>query len=345
MADRSPLEPRSERARGSAETAFIWLGCTALLLLAWQVAEALLLIFAGLVFAAGLQGGERALARVLPVPRGVRLAIVIILVIGGTIGFLGFAGVTLANQAQQLSQTLSVQIAQLAELAREYGLSTPGGDALAALKSQLGGQLGRITAFVGSAVTIAGTVVIVVTLGIYVAADPQLYERGIEWLAPATARPGLRKTLDVMARTLRRWVAGRLLTMSIEGSLILVGLLVVGVPLAGLLALVAGLLAFIPTIGSMISGVLIVAVAFSAGATKGLWAIGIFLAVQQLEGNILTPQIEKRAVDLAPAVVLGAQLLFGVLFGILGVALADPITALIKVGLKERDDGKSGSAA
>ncbi|OYW93080.1 MAG: hypothetical protein B7Z18_07180 [Alishewanella sp. 32-51-5] len=83
-----------------------------------------------------------------------------------------------------------------------------------------------------------------------------------------------------------------------------------------MLALIAALLAFIPTIGAMISGVILVTVAFTVGNVEGFWALGLFLLVQQVEGNILTPQIEKRAVDIAPAVVLGAQLLFGVLFAI-----------------------------
>jgi predicted PurR-regulated permease PerM len=87
----------------------------------------------------------------------------------------------------------------------------------------------------------------------------------------------------------------------------------------------------------MISGALIVAVGFSVGPSAGFWAIGIYLAVQLAEGNVLTPLIEKRAVDLAPAAVLAAQLLFGILFGILGVALADPIVALAKVALERRD--------
>lgn len=124
--------------------------------------------------------------------------------------------------------------------------------------------------------------------------------------------------------------------MAIEGSFIFVGLTILGLPLAGVLALVSASLAFIPTVGSAISGALIVAVGFSVGTTEGLWAIGIFLAVQQLEGNVLTPMIEKRAVDLPPAVVLGAQLLFGVLFGILGIALADPAVAMVKVALERR---------
>jgi predicted PurR-regulated permease PerM len=332
----SPLEPRTARARGTAATAFIWLGMAALFWIAWQLSAALLLIFAGLVFAAGLRSAEQMLGRVVKTTHATRLTIVVLLFTAALLAFIAFAGVSIAGQAQQLSTTVQAQVDGLAGRAREYGIDIPGGDVLAAIKAQLGGQMGRVTALIGSVLAGLGSLLLVVTLGIYFAADPRLYERGVEWLTPETARPYVASTIAAMALVLRRWVAGRLLTMILEGVFIYIGLVLAGVPLAGVLALVSGLLAFIPTLGAMISGALIVAVGFSAGTGEGLWAVGIYLAVQLIEGNILTPLIEKRAVDLAPAVVLGAQLLFGVLFGILGVALADPIVALVKVALDRR---------
>jgi predicted PurR-regulated permease PerM len=104
--------------------------------------------------------------------------------------------------------------------------------------------------------------------------------------------------LTAMAAMLRRWIAGRLALMIFEGALIAIGLTLTGVPLAGLLGLVAGLFAFVPNLGALVSGVLIVAVGFSAGMTTGLYAIGVYHAVQ-LADNIINPLIEKRSVDLA----------------------------------------------
>ena len=124
--------------------------------------------------------------------------------------------------------------------------------------------------------------------------------------------------------------------MLFEGTLIFIGLSLVGAPLALLLSLVSGLFAFIPNLGAIASGCLIVAIGFSAGVTTGLWTIGVYLVVQVAD-NFINPVIEKRAVDLAPAAVLAAQLLFGVLFGILGLTLADPIIALAKVALERRN--------
>jgi predicted PurR-regulated permease PerM len=113
-----------------------------------------------------------------------------------------------------------------------------------------------------------------------------------------------------------------------------------GVPMAALLGLLTGLLAFIPNIGALISGVLMVAVGFSAGTGEGLWAIFVYFFVQNVDGYLVVPYIARRTVDLAPALVLAMQLLFGALFGILGLLLADPIVATIKVTLEklsERD--------
>ena len=106
--------------------------------------------------------------------------------------------------------------------------------------------------------------------------------------------------------------------------------------MAALLGVLTGILAFLPNIGAIVSGVLIVLVGFSAGMDAGLYAIGVYLVVQTVDGYLIVPMVAKRAVDLAPALVLGAQILFGALFGILGLFLADPIVAMIKVFLEER---------
>ena len=115
--------------------------------------------------------------------------------------------------------------------------------------------------------------------------------------------------------------------------------------MAALLGIITGLLAFIPNIGAIISGVLIVLAGFSVGVNEGLWAIAVYFIVQTVDGYLIVPYVARRTVDLAPALVLGAQLLFGALFGIMGLALADPIVAMIKVALERhsRDGGPAPS--
>src|SRR6185369_17035428 len=133
--------------------------------------------------------------------------------------------------------------------------------------------------------------------------------------------------------TLRRLLFGRLVGMIFEGVFTWAMLSIGGVPMAALLGLVTGVLAFIPNIGAITSGVLMVAVGFSAGTHQGLYAIFVYFFVQNIDGYLVVPYIARRTVDLAPAVVLAFQLLMGALFGILGVLFADPILATLKVVL------------
>jgi predicted PurR-regulated permease PerM len=115
--------------------------------------------------------------------------------------------------------------------------------------------------------------------------------------------------------------------------------------MAALLGLLTGLLAFIPNIGALISGVLMVAVGFSAGSEQGFYAIAIYFIVQNVDGYLIMPYVARKTVDLAPALVLGAQLIFGALFGILGLFLADPIVAAIKTTLQEMSRTRPRKAA
>jgi predicted PurR-regulated permease PerM len=173
--------------------------------------------------------------------------------------------------------------------------------------------------------------------------DPGAYGRGLEWMVPRASRPEFAVVLARMATTLRRLLAGRLLGMVAEGVLTWLALTAGGVPMAMILGILTGLLAFIPNIGAIISGALMVAVGFSAGSDTGLWAIGTYLVVQTFDGYVLLPLVAKKTVDLPPALTLGAQIMASALFGIMGLALADPFTAMVKAGLErsaERNEEK-----
>jgi predicted PurR-regulated permease PerM len=333
----SPVEVRDPLVRDTLKQAAVWLGLASALFLAWKLAAALLLIIGGLVFAALFDGCSRLIGRIWPGPRWIRLTLVIVLMLLAIIGFFVLAGYQLTAQAGALSATLEVQVARLSALLREYGLGgLMGGKAgpLAGIANELVGSFGKLTSAVGSAVGAIGSLVLMVVLGAFIAGDPRLYERGVEWLTPTHARPAMMDLLDRLASTLRRWTAGRLLAMAVDGLLTTIGLMIAGVPLAGLLGLIGGVLAFIPNIGAFIAGMLIVLVGFSVDTATGFAAFGVYLVVQFVEGNLLTPFVEKKVVDLAPALTLAAQLLFGVLFGILGLALANPVMAMAKVALE-----------
>jgi predicted PurR-regulated permease PerM len=106
--------------------------------------------------------------------------------------------------------------------------------------------------------------------------------------------------------------------------------------MAFLLGLITALLAALPNIGAPISGAIMVLVGFSGGTDMGIFTIIVYAIVQTVDGYIIVPVIARKTVDLPPALVLAAQLIMGVLFGILGLALADPMVAMIKVWLERQ---------
>jgi predicted PurR-regulated permease PerM len=201
------------------------------------------------------------------------------------------------------------------------------------LASELLGSVGRLTSAVGSAIGAATSVIAMIVIGIFLAAEPRIYDRGIAWMLPIRHRAGFYRIAEHVGFTLRRLLFGRLVGMLFEGIFTWVMLSIVGVPMAALLGLVTGVLAFIPNIGAITSGVLMVAVGFSAGPQQGIYAILVYFFVQNIDGYLVVPYIARRTVDLAPAIVLAMQLLMGALFGILGVLFADPILATLKVVL------------
>ena len=328
-----PTEFHDPRLIQEVKRATIWLGMALAIVGVIVLAQPIMLIIGGLVFAVILDGGTRLLGKVLPAPRGVRLTIVTLAGFGFVAWVIYYAGSTLISQAETLRVVIMSQADKLIAWAQEMGLVAQGQKI--DFSSQVLGGVGRLTSAVSSAIGAITSLLMVVVIGIFVAIEPKLYDRGVAWMLPLEHRDRFYDISERVGFTLRRLMAGRLLGMFVEGVGTWLLLLLAGVPMAALLGLLTGLLAFIPNIGALISGVLMVAVGFSAGPEQGLWAIAIYFIVQNVDGYLIMPYVARKTVDLAPALVLGAQLIFGALFGILGLFLADPIVAAIKTTLQE----------
>jgi len=329
-----PSDFRDPLLRHELARASVWLGLALAIVLAALLVQPLLLIIGGIVFASMLDGGARLLGRVLPVGRGIRLAIVCVLAIL-FLGWTGFlAGSQIASQAENLRTVVTAQVDRILSWAHAMGFAPR--NATDEINRQLMGSIGQLSSALGTAVGALSSIVMIVVIGIFIAIDPRLYERGIAWMLPLEKRTDFYRTTERMAYALRRLMAGRLVGMAVEGVGTWLLLWAGGVPMAGLLGVLTGLLAFLPNIGAIVSGVLTVLVGFSAGVDTGLWAIAVYFIVQSVDGYLIVPMVAKRSVDLAPALVLSAQLLFGALFGILGLTFADPIVAMLKVLLERR---------
>lgn len=338
----SPTHIGSPKLRYEAARALVWAAVIGLAVLAVYISQSLLVIFGAMVFASMIDGGTRLLGRWLKIGRGWRIAIVIVAIVAFLVWLGYFAGSQISQQAAQFPAIVGEQLGRLFGLLREQGFAISQTDIQSVVGSLVSG-VGTVTRAIGGLFGGLATILLILIIGIYIAIEPNLYERGIAWMVPEHHRAAFYDTIERMAFTMRRLLAGRLAGMFAEGiftwALLAYGGQLIGigpVPMAALLGLLTGLLAFIPNIGALISGVLMVLVGFSGGTDMGLYTIFVYLLVQNFDGYILVPMIAKKTVDLAPALVLGAQLIFGVMFGILGLALADPMLAMIKVALERR---------
>ena len=338
-----PTELYDPIIRTEIKRAAVWIGMTAFVVgLVW-LAQPLLLIMGGLVLAAMFDGGARLLGRVLPIPRGIRLTIVVLAVFGFMYWTFVFTGSELAAQAASLQAIVETQIETIGNRIAAAGFNISAED-VKSFGTQILNSVGRVTAAVSSVVGTVTNMAMMLVLAIFIAAEPRMYERGVAWMLPLAEREHFYVTAAKMGSVLRRLMAGRLLGMAVEGFGTWILLSLGGVPMAALLGVLTGLLAFLPNIGAIVSGALIILVGFSAGVDVGLYAIFVYFVVQMVDGYLIVPMVAKRAVDLAPALVLGAQILFGALFGILGLALADPIIAMIKVALERQSERNEARA-
>jgi predicted PurR-regulated permease PerM len=341
-----PAEFRDPLVRREMQKAAVWFGMALAIAGVIVLGQPLLLIVGGAIFAVFLDGGVRLLGRFVPIARGWRLGLVLLLGFGFLAWLIWFAGTTIGAQFEALRQVVTAQFERLVAFAGTLGL-VPKGQSVD-LGSQLLGGVGRLTSAVGTVIGGVASVIAMVVIGIFLASEPRLYDRGIAWMLPLRARTGFYRIAEHAGFTLRRLLFGRLIGMIFEGLVTWVLLAAGGIPMAGLLGLLTGVLAFMPNIGAIASGILMVAVGFSASANQGLWAIVVYFFVHNLEGYVVLPYVARRTVDLAPAVLLAMQLLMGALFGILGVLFADPILAMLKViliDLSHRDAEREGEPA
>ncbi len=342
-----PTEMHDARTSAEVKRAAIWIGMALAVVGVIWLSQPLMLIIGGLVFAVILDGGTRLLGRVLPIGRGWRLAIVSLAGFAFIVWTFFYAGTTLAGQAEELRAVVTAQSERVTHYLARSGIMPKGGD-MSEIGGQLAGGIGRLTTALSSAFGALSAIVMILVIGIFVAIEPKLYDRGVAWMLPSKSRDGFYELSSKVGFTLRRLMFGRIVGMVVEGVGTWIMLLIGGVPMAALLGLLTGLLAFIPNIGAIVSGVLMVAVGFSAGSEAGIWAIATYFIVQTVDGYLIVPYVARRTVDLAPALVLGAQLIFGALFGILGLLLADPIVAAVKVALEnfaKRKDEKADVTA
>lgn len=317
------------------------LGLVVLLYLAWTLRQVLLLMFMAVVFATVLNKFVQQL-RKLSVPR--KWAVLIVLaVLSAIVGLiLQFIIPALANQLPTYTFLSEQGFEQIQEWYRQYRGVVPG-DALSdtSLRDLLP-QLSVLSpGFVGRALKVFTlsldfflNFLLVLVTTIMLLVDPASYRRILIAAFPRFYRKRANAIATKCEKALSGWALGLLFNIVVITLFSGVGLAILGVPLPAVNALLAGCLAFIPNVGPLLSVVPPVLMALSISPIKAIGVLILYLAIQQLEGTVLTPMVMKKQVSLLPAVTLMAQVVFAVWFGFLGLFLALPLVIVSQVWLK-----------
>lgn len=310
---------------------------TALLLL---VPDVLLIVFAGILLSVLLHGGGHWVASRLGIADGWGIGLFVFAIMLALTGFGLAVAPAIADQIDELTRRIPEAFEGFRQRVEAYSWGSWIFDRLTPVS--LASSEGRTAAMSAVSTTFGalGNFVIILFIGLYGALDPEVYRRAFTLLLAPSIRDRADEVLRKTAATLRNWLSAQLMSMTVVGVLTALGLWFAGVPLAFALGLIAGLLAFIPNIGPVIAIAPALLLAMPEGQDTLLIVLAIYLGVQALESYVVTPLIQQEKVSLPPALVISVQLLFGVLFGILGLALATPIAAALMtlVGLVYVED-------
>ncbi len=291
-------------------------------LLVWRMHDVLLLVFAAILVAVILHAAADALCRFLPLGKGVAVAIAGLLIVGLLGGVGALFGRELGGQLSELSSALPGAWHSFTAWVGEDRVQSvvdsvsPDGSTVASIAQSTFGIL--TTAMSGLMLAVLG--------GIYLAISPGMYHRGMLKLLPVRARGPVGAATAEAADGLRKWLVAQLISMIATSVAVYLGLTLIGVPSALALAIVAGLLEFIPLVGPFLGAVPAVLIALTVGVETFAWTVGFFVVWQQIEGNAMAPLVMRYAVSIPPAVTLFALFLFGGMFGVIGVLLGGPLT-------------------
>ena len=294
----------------------------------------LLLMFAGTLIAVYFRGLADLINRKLNASSGFSLALSFIFTILLLAGFLWFTGNSIQQQFTELRETLPSALETFKQKVYSYSLGRQAIEKITSEETK--NELYDVAqTFFRSSFGFVGDIYIVLILGLFFTASPGLYVDGFIKLIPSGEKKEAKRVINKIGVTLAKWLKGQLFSMLIVMVMTAIGLLIMGVPMALALALIAGLLTFIPNFGPLIAMILAALIGFMQDTTTGLLVISLYLTVQIVESNIITPQIQKRLINIPPALIILAQLFMGVLAGGWGLLLAMPVVALVMVIVQE----------
>jgi predicted PurR-regulated permease PerM len=323
-----------------AKRVLINIGLVALILLlitfTIYVFNVILLLFGAILLAIFLHGLANISRRYLRLSEGysvLLVSFVLVAILGLGVYLLA---PSVAEQVQLLRDKLPRSLENVAAYLSNFSwgrllLEQMPGTAEIIDKANNSNVLSRVGTFFSSTIEAITNLALMILLAIYLASEPKTYIKGFTKLFPQERRKRVREILYEIGETLSWWLIGKGASMLFIGVLTWIGLSIIGVPLALTLGLIAGLLSFVPNFGPIFSAVPALLLAFIDSPVSALYVLGLFVGVQLVESNLVTPMIERRTVELPPVLTICAQLALAILLGAVGLILATPILAVVMV--------------
>jgi predicted PurR-regulated permease PerM len=293
----------------------------------------LLLVLTGALIAIFFHGLSSLLKKYTGIKRGsVVLSILITVIL--LVLFFWLAGYSVQQQVNELSETLPAAIENVKQQLDNNALGKKITDQASSEETRQK-LSGLMQTFFKSTFGVLGDLYVVIIIGIFFTAGYRTYLNGFIALFPNDKKQKTRDIIEKSGDTLKKWLKGQLFAMLLVATLTAIGLFILGVPMALTLALIAGILNFIPNFGPLIAIIPAALIAFMQGPATALFVIGLYIVVQILESSIITPQIQKKMINMPPALIIIAQLVMGIFAGVLGLVLATPIVAVVIVLINE----------
>ncbi|HEU4521802.1 MAG TPA: AI-2E family transporter [Thermoanaerobaculia bacterium] len=332
----------------------LFLGALVLLLFLWRARSLFLTIFlatvAGVALAHAADWLERHRVR-----RSVGAPLIMLLIVGSLVGVLAAMAPTVRGQMDDLGREVPKAFRKIEEWlgsaknaalqaggqsAQEPQQGTqqpeaeqPGAQQTGSQQAEepAGGGLQEAGRFlfpvISSTFEALAGVIIIIFVAIYIAVSPHTYRDGIMHLIPHGKRERAAEVLTDVGETLRGWLTARLIAMVVIGIVTGTALALLGVRAALALGFIAGLLELIPFYGPIIAAVPAIGVALVESPRQAVYVAILYIVVQQFEGNLLTPLILKRRLEVPPVLTIVAVSAFGIVFGVVGMLAAEPLLA------------------
>ncbi len=298
--------------------------------------DVILLLFGAVLLAIFLRGLADLVSRYTGLSEGLSVLLVSVLLLGILAGAIALLAPSIAEQVRHLRQELPVSAQKVGNYISKFGWGRtlieqlPSANEIMA-KVDAGSILSSVGGYFSSTLGALGNFFVMILLAIYMATEPRFYANGFTKLFPINSRPRVLEVLSETGTTLSWWLIGKVASMIFIGLLTWIGLWILGVPLSLTLGLIAGLLSFIPNFGPIFSAIPAILLAFIESPISALYVLILFVIVQIIESNLVTPFIERQTVELPPALTVFAQLALSILIGGVGLILATPLLAVIVV--------------